>query len=77
MSTFLACEKAASFIKGMSHFLNYEKAVFVHRAHNVNTVAILMSNNGLFQMAIFFFVKFLKDMSHFCGATDTPVLDFW
>ena len=26
---------------------------------------------------IFFFFKFLEDMSPFCGATDTPVLDFW
>ena len=25
----------------------------------------------------FFFLKFLEDMSPFCGATDTPVLDFW
>ena len=24
----------------------------------------------------FFFLKFLEDMSPFCGATDTPVLDF-
>ena len=26
---------------------------------------------------IFFFLKFLEDMSPFCGATDTPVSDFW
>ena len=26
---------------------------------------------------IFFFLKFLEDMSPFCGATDTPILDFW
>ena len=25
----------------------------------------------------FFFKKNLEDMSLFCGATDTPVLDFW
>ena len=25
----------------------------------------------------FFFVKFLEDISHFRGATDTPVFDFW
>ena len=24
-----------------------------------------------------FFQKSLEDMSPFCGATDTPVLDFW
>ena len=24
-----------------------------------------------------FFFKFLEDMSPFCGATDTPILDFW
>ena len=24
-----------------------------------------------------FFLKFLEDMSPFCGATDTPVSDFW
>ena len=24
-----------------------------------------------------FFTKKLEDMSNFCGATDTPVLDFW
>ena len=27
--------------------------------------------------AIFFFFQFLEDISTFCGATDTPVLDFW
>ena len=25
----------------------------------------------------FLFLKFLEDMSPFCGATDTPFLDFW
>ena len=25
----------------------------------------------------FFFLKFLEDMSPFCGVTDTPILDFW
>ena len=25
----------------------------------------------------FFFEKILEDMSPFCGAIDTPVLDFW
>ena len=25
----------------------------------------------------FFFINFLEDMSPFCGATDTPILDFW
>ena len=24
-----------------------------------------------------FFNNFLEDMSPFCGATDTPILDFW
>ena len=24
-----------------------------------------------------FFLKFLEDTCPFCGATDTPVLDFW
>ena len=23
------------------------------------------------------FLKFLEDISHFCGASDTPNLDFW
>ena len=27
--------------------------------------------------SFFFFFKFLEDMSPFCGATDTPVSDFW
>ena len=26
---------------------------------------------------ILVFRNFLEDISHFCGATDTPVLDFW
>ena len=30
-----------------------------------------------FFVELFFFLKFLEDMSPFCGATDTPVLDFW
>ena len=25
----------------------------------------------------FFITKFLEDIGSFCGATDTPVLDFW
>ena len=24
-----------------------------------------------------YFLKFLEGISHFCGATDTPILDFW
>ena len=28
-------------------------------------------------MSIFFLKKFLEDMSPFCGATDTPILDLW
>ena len=27
-------------------------------------------------LGLFFFFKFLEDMSPFCGTTDTPVLDF-
>ena len=29
------------------------------------------------EVRLFFFKIFLEDISPFCGATDTPVLDFW
>ena len=31
----------------------------------------------LYWIDSFFFFKCLEDMSPFCGATDTPILDFW
>ena len=30
-----------------------------------------------FHVSIPLFLKFLEDMSPFCGATDTPISDFW
>ena len=44
----------------------------------------LFGANNLFLHVVFlydllkiFFLKILKDMNPFCGATDTPILDFW
>ena len=37
----------------------------------------LVYHNRVFVVFFFFFLKFLEDMSPFCGATDTPVSDFW
>ena len=31
----------------------------------------------LYSVIKVFFLKFLEDMSPFCGATNTPVSDFW
>ena len=41
--------------------------------------AALSKFSGLMKMSVFsvFLKKNLEDISHFCGATDTPVLDFW
>ena len=33
--------------------------------------------NPIADFLCFFFFKFLEDISPFCGATETPVLDFW
>ena len=43
------------------------------------TAQVLMDHEDLIVQTCckFFFLKFLEDMSSFCGATDTPVLDFW
>ena len=35
------------------------------------------ADDFFFFFFLFFLKKFLEDMSPFCGATDTPVLDFW
>ena len=37
-------------------------------------ISIVYLNCKLYKL---FFYKFLEDMSSFCGATDTPILDFW
>ena len=31
----------------------------------------------LHDLGIFLFFKFLEDIGPFCGATNTPILDFW
>ena len=45
---------------------------------NDNKNSLKYEQSGLFGTIVSFFIfKFLEDISPFCGATDTPILDFW
>ena len=44
---------------------------------NTTAVCVRQLKNTLNCHFFFFFLNFLYDISPFCGATDTPVWDFW
>ena len=53
----------------------FHLTVCLHKTGTIQDFDTIVSSEISLEMESFF-LKFLEDMSPFCGATDTPVLDF-
>ena len=59
--------------------MTWKSVVILHRSRRQHFMGDFHQQKWHTKLNAFFFFlnKFLEDMSPFCGATDTPVLDFW